>query len=62
VDGWQLAVVEANPLLIFIELMRHSLMEGVTLAAPPAQLWIEAVIWTVERPSVAPRSGTRTST
>jgi len=47
VHGWQLAVVEANPLLIFIELTRHSLMEGITLAGPPGRLWIEAVIWTV---------------
>ena len=47
VHGWQLAVVEANPLLIFIELIRHSLMEGITLAASPGRLWIEAVIWTV---------------
>jgi teichoic acid transport system permease protein len=47
VHGWQLALVEANPLLIFIELIRHSLMEDITLAGPPRQLWIEAVIWTV---------------
>jgi len=47
VHGWQLAVVEANPLLIFIELTRHSLMEGITLAGPPGRLWIEAVIWTL---------------
>lgn len=45
--GWKLAVVEANPMLIFIELIRHSLMEGITLAGPPGRLWIEAVIWTV---------------
>lgn len=45
--GWQLALVEANPMLIFIELIRHSLMEGITLAEPPGRLWIEAVIWTV---------------
>lgn len=45
--GWQLALVEANPMLIFIELIRHSLMEGITLAGPPGRLWIEAVIWTV---------------
>jgi teichoic acid transport system permease protein len=44
--GWQLALVEANPMLIFIELIRHSLMEGIPLAGPPGRLWIEAVIWT----------------
>jgi teichoic acid transport system permease protein len=46
VDGWLLAVVEANPLLVFIELMRHALMEDVILASPPALLWIQATIWT----------------
>lgn len=46
VHGWQLAVIEANPMLIFIELIRHALMEGITLAESPARLWIEAVIWT----------------
>jgi teichoic acid transport system permease protein len=45
--GWKLALVEANPLLVFIELMRHALMEGVNLASPPTQLWAEAAAWTV---------------
>lgn len=44
-DGWKLAVVEANPLLVYIELMRHALMEEVELANPPAVLWTQAVIW-----------------
>ncbi|GAB2612847.1 transport permease protein [Paractinoplanes abujensis] len=44
--GWQLALVEANPLLIFIELVRHALMENVELAQPAPLLWIQAVIWT----------------
>jgi teichoic acid transport system permease protein len=43
--GWKLAVVEANPLLVFIELMRHALMENVELAGPPMRLWIQAIIW-----------------
>ena len=43
--GWKLAVVEANPLLVFIELMRHALMENVTLAGTPMRLWTEAIIW-----------------
>jgi teichoic acid transport system permease protein len=43
--GWKLAVVEANPLLVYIELMRHALMEDVTLAGAPALLWTQAVVW-----------------
>ena len=46
-SGWVLAVIEANPLLIFIELMRHALMQDVELANTPAVLWTQAVIWTV---------------
>ncbi|MGX6604358.1 ABC transporter permease [Micromonosporaceae bacterium Da 78-11] len=45
--GWKLFIVEANPLLVFIELMRHALMEDVTLAGSPGRLWTEAAIWTV---------------
>ncbi len=45
--GWKLALIEANPLLIFIELNRHALMENVELAQPAGLLWIQAVIWTV---------------
>jgi len=46
-DGWKLAVVEANPLLIYIELMRHALMEGIELAGTPGKLWIQGVAWAV---------------
>jgi teichoic acid transport system permease protein len=45
--GWKLYLVEANPMLVFIELMRHALMENIKLAGPPVRIWIEAVIWTV---------------
>jgi teichoic acid transport system permease protein len=45
--GWKLAVVEANPLLVFIELYRHSLMENVKLAGTPTLLWVEAVVWSL---------------
>ena len=45
--GWKLAVIEANPLLIFIELMRHALLENVPLAAPAPVMWAEAVAWTM---------------
>ncbi|MFI5494434.1 ABC transporter permease [Actinoplanes sp. NPDC051859] len=43
--GWKLAIVEANPLLVYIELMRHALMEDVKLAAPAPVLWLEAIGW-----------------
>jgi teichoic acid transport system permease protein len=46
-SGWKLAIVEANPLLVYIELMRHALMEGVTLAGTPALLWTQAAVWAV---------------
>jgi teichoic acid transport system permease protein len=45
--GWKLHLVEANPLLVFIELARHALMENVTLAGSPQLLWIEAVCWSL---------------
>jgi len=47
VHGWKLDVLEANPLLVFIELMRHALMENVQLAGSPRRLWLEAAIWTL---------------
>jgi teichoic acid transport system permease protein len=46
-DGWKLAVVEANPMLVFIELMRHALMEDVPLANTAPVLWTEAIVWTL---------------
>jgi teichoic acid transport system permease protein len=46
-SGWKLAVLEANPMLIFIDLMRHALMENVPLAASAPVLWIQAVCWAV---------------
>ncbi|WP_030440655.1 ABC transporter permease [Actinoplanes subtropicus] len=45
--GWKLNLVLANPMLVYIELMRHALMENVKLAASPTLLWTEAVIWAV---------------
>jgi teichoic acid transport system permease protein len=44
--GWKLHLIEANPMLVFIELFRHSLMEDVKLAGTPGLLWTESVIWT----------------
>ncbi|MEV6347031.1 ABC transporter permease [Actinoplanes sp. NPDC051851] len=43
--GWKLALVEANPLLVFVELFRHALMENVVLAGTPTLLWTEAAVW-----------------
>jgi teichoic acid transport system permease protein len=45
--GWKLRLVEANPLLIYIELMRHALMENVKLAGSPSRLWTAGAIWAV---------------
>jgi teichoic acid transport system permease protein len=45
--GWKLFIIEANPLLVFIELMRHALMEQVELSNSATYLWSEALIWTV---------------
>jgi teichoic acid transport system permease protein len=44
-NGWALTVVESNPLLIYIELMRHALLENVTLVGPPLQLWLTGAAW-----------------
>jgi teichoic acid transport system permease protein len=44
--GWKLYIIEANPLLIFIELIRHALMENVHLVGSPAKLWMAAAVWT----------------
>jgi len=46
-SGWKLQVVEANPMLLFIDLMRHALMENVPLAADPMVMWLEALAWTL---------------
>jgi teichoic acid transport system permease protein len=46
-SGWKLHVIEANPLLVYIELIRHALIENVELAGPPMVLWLEALIWAV---------------
>jgi teichoic acid transport system permease protein len=40
-------IITANPLLVYIELARHALMEDVPLASPVGQLWAYAIGWTV---------------
>lgn len=42
---WAATLVEANPLLVYIELARHSLMESSPIASPLPQLWLLAVGW-----------------
>jgi teichoic acid transport system permease protein len=44
-SGWKLHLVEANPLLVYIELVRHSLMEDVPLAGSLPLLWTEGLLW-----------------
>lgn len=43
--GWKLHLLEANPLLVYIELIRHALLEHIKLAGSPTLLWIEGAIW-----------------
>jgi teichoic acid transport system permease protein len=45
--GWVLRALEANPMLVFIELARHALLERVELAGSPGLLWAEAACWTL---------------
>lgn len=42
-----IAIVHANPLLIYIELIRHALMENAPLTSPAPELWAMAAIWAV---------------
>ncbi len=44
-DGWALTLVESNPLLVYIELVRYALMENAPLANPPLQLWLVGTAW-----------------
>jgi teichoic acid transport system permease protein len=39
------AAMKVNPLLVYIELARHALLEGSPLASPPLRLWALAVGW-----------------
>ncbi|GLY21571.1 ABC transporter permease [Micromonospora sp. NBRC 101691] len=41
------AVIHANPLLIYIELVRHALMENAPLTSSAPQLWLLATAWTI---------------
>jgi teichoic acid transport system permease protein len=43
--GWKLRALEANPMLVYIELIRHALIHKVPLSGPPRRLWAEALAW-----------------
>ncbi|MEQ4303033.1 ABC transporter permease [Plantactinospora sp. B6F1] len=45
--GWASTIVEANPLLVFIELVRHALLEGAPITSTAPRLWLLAVGWTL---------------
>ncbi len=42
---WLVPIVEANPLLVYIELARYSLMDHAPLASTPSELWIKGAAW-----------------
>ncbi len=45
--GWKRQVVEFNPLLVYIELQRHALLDGYKLASPASKLWIDGLVWAI---------------
>jgi teichoic acid transport system permease protein len=45
--GWKRYLVEANPLLVFIELQRYALLDNYKLSGPAYILWLEALAWAV---------------
>ena len=38
-------VVQANPMLVYIELVRHALLEGAPLSWSPTWLWVLGITW-----------------
>jgi teichoic acid transport system permease protein len=38
-------IVEANPMLVYIDLARHALLASAPLSSPPEQLWVLALVW-----------------
>lgn len=43
--SWLVPVVHANPLLVYIELVRHALMENVPVTSSTTELWIKGGAW-----------------
>ncbi|SCE70695.1 ABC transporter permease [Micromonospora mirobrigensis] len=42
---WAAVIVEANPMLVYIELIRHAMLENVKLSSTLPHLWLLAVVW-----------------
>lgn len=45
--GWKRQVVELNPLLVYIELQRHNLLDNYKIEGAEYKLWLNAAIWAV---------------
>jgi teichoic acid transport system permease protein len=45
--GFLTTLLNANPMVVYIELMRHAMMEDVKLAMPVSHLWLLAAGWAV---------------
>jgi teichoic acid transport system permease protein len=45
--GWKRTVVEANPLLVYIELQRHALLDNYKLTGPALHLWLLGLGWAI---------------
>jgi teichoic acid transport system permease protein len=45
--GWKRQVVEMNPLLVYIELQRHNLLDNYKIEGSESKLWLDAAIWAV---------------
>jgi teichoic acid transport system permease protein len=42
---WLAMVVQANPMLVYIELVRHALLEGAPMTSSATQLWVLGIAW-----------------
>lgn len=45
--GWAAKIMHLNPLLVYIELFRHALLEKSPLTSAPTEIWLLAVGWAV---------------
>ncbi|MGN9813092.1 ABC transporter permease [Micromonospora sp. BQ11] len=43
--GWAQTIIEANPLLIYIELVRHAMLESSPLTSSTTRLWLVGAAW-----------------
>ncbi|MBY8872260.1 ABC transporter permease [Micromonospora sp. PLK6-60] len=44
---WAAVAVEANPMLVYIELIRHAMLENVPLSSSVPHLWLLAAFWSL---------------